>query len=290
MRTLDRLWRSLETIPGLLAVPAFWEVHCGPDIDLIRPHLRVTDMESSVYPCPKPHAGYCPRQIVDYGNGEFAARCRDPYEICERVTLTQCDVLLQRLDVAGFSRMIAGPLSIRWQPPVDRGDFTWGIGVSADADSPNRPAFLFLLPETARFLAALQALLIRVPGSFVVVAPTRRHCTVEVQEMLQARGISFLALDERLRIDDAGMLVVYGGNQSTDEPRATPKEDRTRIVKEFLLRNRCKVKDIQEAAGVHEADYYKWLKGTIPDHYSTCLAIERVLRNGLPEPRKRRLS
>ena len=73
MRTLSHLWRSLEAIPGLLAIPAFWEAHCGPDIDLVRPHLRVTDMEGSLYPCPKPHVGYCPRKIIDYGNGEFAA-------------------------------------------------------------------------------------------------------------------------------------------------------------------------------------------------------------------------
>lgn len=290
MRTLDHLWRSLETIPGLLAVPAFWQAHCGPDIDLIRPHLRITDIEGAVYPCPKPHVGYCPRRIVDYGNGEFAAICRDPYEICERVQLTQRDVLLQQLDIAGFSRMLAGPLSIRWQQPVERGDFTWGIGLSAHPDSLNRPAFLFLLPETARFVAALQALLIRVPGSFVVITPTRRHCTVEVQEMLQARGIPFLALEEQLRIDDNGALVACGGEQAAEVSRITPKDERSRIVKEFLGRHQCKVKDIQETAGVHEADYYKWLKGTIPDHYSTCLAIERVLRNGLPERRKRRLS
>lgn len=38
------------------------------------------------------------------------------------------------------------------------------------------------------------------------------------------------------------------------------------------------MKNIQEAAGVDEADYYKWLNGKTPDHYSTCLSIERVLR------------
>ena len=78
MRTLSHLWRSLETIPGLLAIPAFWEAYCGPDIDIIRPHLRVTDMEGALYPCPKQRVGYCPRRIVDYGDGEFAALCRDP--------------------------------------------------------------------------------------------------------------------------------------------------------------------------------------------------------------------
>ncbi|MEO8657391.1 MAG: hypothetical protein ABI693_02930 [Bryobacteraceae bacterium] len=43
------------------------------------------------------------------------------------------------------------------------------------------------------------------------------------------------------------------------------------------------MRDIQEAAGVADADYYKWLRGKTPDHYSTCVAIERVLYNGLPK-------
>lgn len=290
MRTPSHLWRSLETIPGLLAIPAFWEAYCGPDIDLVRPHLRVTDMEGSLYPCPKPHVGYCPRRIVDYGNGEFAAICRDPYEICERVRLTQRDVLLQQLDVASFTRMLAGPLGIRWQQPVQRGDYTWGIGLSTQRESLNRPAFLFLLPETARFVAALKDLLLKLPGPFLVLAPTCRHRTVEVQEMLQDRGISFLALDGHLGIDDAGVLVSTGTQGTALEILATPKDDRARVVKEFLTRHQCKVKEIQEAAGVHQADYYKWLKGSIPDHYSTCVAIEKVLASGLPERRRRRLS
>ena len=41
-------------------------------------------------------------------------------------------------------------------------------------------------------------------------------------------------------------------------------------------------------AGEDEADYYKWLHGKLPDHYSTCVAIERVLRDGLPNEKPQR--
>lgn len=283
MRTLSHLWRSLETIPGLLAIPAFWEAHCGFDIDLVRPHLRVTDTEGSLYPCPKPHIGYCPRKIVDYGNGEFAAICRDPYEICERVTLTQREVLLQQLDVASFSRMLAAPIGVRWQQPVPRGDGTWGIGVSERRDTRSHPVFLVLLPETARFVAAVQRLLLNMSGPFVLVAPTKRHRTLEVQEMLQARGVSFLTLEEHLLVDEAGRLTAVNPQDNSGEVPATPKEDRQRVVKEFTARNRCKVKDIQEAAGVDEADYYKWLRGKLPDHYAASRNIEKILHHGLPK-------
>ena len=164
MRPLSRLWQSLETIPGLLAIPAFWEAYCGPDIAAIRPHLRVTGTEGALYPCPKPRVGYCPRKIVDYGNGEFAAICRDPHQICEKVTLTQRDVLLQELDVASFSGVLARALGIRWQEPVSRGDGTWGIGLSDRRDTRARPVFLVLLPETGRFLGVVHALLLTCLG------------------------------------------------------------------------------------------------------------------------------
>jgi len=283
MRTLSHLWRSLETIPGLLAISAFWEAYCGPDIDVIRPHLRVTDTEGALYPCPKQRVGYCPRRIVDYGDGEFAALCRDPYQICERVPLTQRDVLLQELEVASFAKMLAGPLGIRWQGPVSRGDGTWGIGLSDRRDTRTRPVFLMLLPETGRFVAVLHRLLVNVSGPFVLVAPTSRHRTMEVQEMLHARGVSFLSLEEHILRDDAGLLVAVDPQETGGEVPATAKEDRPRVVREFVARNKCKVKDVQEAGGVDEADYYKWRSGQLPDHYAACRSIEAILRHGLPK-------
>jgi len=281
MRTLNHLWRSLEAIPGLLAIPAFWKAHCGSDFEVIQPHLRVTDVEGALYPCPKGRAGYCPRRIVDHGNGEYAALCRDPHQICETVQLTQRDVLLQELDVASLTRMLAKPLGLRWQNPAPRGDGTWGIGLSERHDTRSQPVFLMLLPDTGRFVAAIHRLLLSVSGPMVLFAPTNHHRTIEVQEMLQRRGVTFLSLEEHVLVDEAGRLAAVDSQAAAGEIAATSPEDRRRVVKEFTARSHCKVKDIQEAAGVDEADYYKWLRGTTPDHYSTCVAIERVLRNGL---------
>lgn len=140
-----------------------------------------------------------------------------------------------------------------------------------------------LLPDTGRFLVVLQRLLLNVPGPFVLVAPTSRHRTIEAQELMEPRGISFFSLEEQLVLDDDGRVVALAQQGGPGEIRPTPLADRKRVVKEFVQRSHCKVRDIQEAAGVDEADYYKWLRGATPDHYSTCAAIERVLHQGLPE-------
>jgi hypothetical protein len=284
MRDLSRFWQSLERVRGLKAVPALWRELCEPDFDLIRPHLQPTDIIGALYPCPHPSSGHCPRRIVDYGDGQYAAICRDPYKVCPDVPLQPHDVVVHELGLAGFVKALAAPLGIRGQAPVARGDGTWAVGISVRPHSRGQPAFLIVLPAAARFRAALECLLFNVPGPFVIVAPTSSHRSVEVQEHVQRRGLQFIALDEHVGLSDTWQFAGLDPVAAADQLPPTAVEDRPHAVKEFTSRHKCKVKDIQVAAGVDEADYYKWVHGKIPDHYSTCTAIERVLRDGIPKP------
>ena len=81
MRKLTLLWQALERIPGLCDVLASWQLHCGADYTLIQAHLRPTDDFGARYPCPHPHDADCPRAIVDYGDGLFAAVCSHPHSL-----------------------------------------------------------------------------------------------------------------------------------------------------------------------------------------------------------------
>ena len=102
--------------------------------------------------------------------------------------------------------------------------------------------------------------------------------------MLHARGVSFFfSLEEHILFDDAGRLVPVDPQDPGGDSPVTPKEDRPRVVKDFVARNHCKVKDIQEAGGVDEADYYKWRSGQLPDYYAACRSIEGILLHGLPK-------
>lgn len=202
-RALSRLWQSLESIPGLLEVPAAWEAACGPDFALLRPHLRVTDTEGALYPCPRAPRAHCPRRIVDLGDGEYIAICRDPLRVCEDVPLAASDVLLHAVDLGSLSRMLATPLGVRWQPPELRGDGTWGIGLSERRDSRGQPVFLIVLPDTARFVTAVQRLTRIGSGPFVLAAPTNRHHTIEAQELLHSRGATFLPLEDHVLVNEA---------------------------------------------------------------------------------------
>lgn len=289
MRRLPKLWRSLDQIAGQLAVPAVWEVESGEDFEFLRPHIRPTDMVGALYPCPHRH-GYCPRKIVDYGDGEFAAICRDPYQSCERVSLTAREALLHELDLAGFLQPILRAASIRHEQPKKRCYGTWSLGLSTRRSSINQPAFLIIAHGMEIFESAVNDLLLDVAGQFLILAPTNRYRSVRVQERLQARNIGYVCLEDQVGVDENGCFVSVDPLDSADRISATAVADRKRVVAEFRAKHGCKVAEIHESAGVHEADYYKWLNGSIPDHYSTCVAIEKVLVAGIPKRAKRALS
>jgi hypothetical protein len=129
MRKLTLLWQALERIPGLCDVLASWQLHCGADYPLIQPHLRPTDDFGARYPCPHPHDADCPRAIVDYGDGLFAAVCRHPHSLCEDVTLSPKDALVHRLDIDAALTPLASALAVRIQGLQVRAPGVWALGV-----------------------------------------------------------------------------------------------------------------------------------------------------------------
>ncbi len=282
MRALTRFWRSLEDLPGFFAIPAVWEAQCGAEVAVLRPHLKPTDTRAGHYPCPRLRPGSCPRRIVELDDGSYLAVCGDREERCEPVALNPEDVYFQSLDIRGFSRALAQALGVRWQEPALRDDRTWGIGLSDRRETRSQPVFLILLPDSQRFAAVVMNLLLSVSGAFVIVAPTHRHRSVVLQEMLASRGVTFIALEERVVLDEAGQLAPAPAVADANSWRPTPIDDRERAAKAFTVHQKCRLRDLWDAAGVHKTCYYDWLKGKLKDHHAQSIRIEKVLREGLP--------
>lgn len=225
MKDLSQFWCSLEGIQGLHAIPAFWARYCDPHFDLIRPYLRATDMVGGDYPCPHPkRGGACARRIVDLGDGEFEGICIDPYKLCPDLPLTSKDVVVHRLDIACFTRMLADVLDIRWQAPERRAGYAWGIGLSRRQKSLNQPVFFVVESSQENFRKAVLELLASVPGPFVLVAPTDQHREISLQEHFERRSIGFISLAERVQLDEEGRLVSIEPMESAEG--LPPVEDR----------------------------------------------------------------
>jgi hypothetical protein len=225
MRRLPKLWRSLERITGLLAVPAAWEAECGEDFGFLRPHLRPTEMVGSLYPCPH-HFGECPRKIVDYGDGEFAAICRDPYKSCDRIPLSPRDALLHDLDLASFLKPILQVASIRPEAPKPRTPGTWSLGLAGRSSS-LAPAFLVVAHSGAAFEASVRDLLLDVSGQFLLVVPTNRYRSAEIQQRIQASSATCLCLEEVVGVDESGAFLLLETAESTTTARDQATPDRT---------------------------------------------------------------
>lgn len=284
MRKLTQLWRAIEKVPGLTDIPAAWEVHCDGEFPLLRPHLRSTDVLGYRYPCPNPRDADCPRAIVDHGDGSFEAVCRHPHKLCADQALSASDVLVHELDLTSLFRPVAQALGLRWQMPAARFPGVWAIGVSARVNSRSQPVFLQVQARRAAFLEGIRRLLVEIDGPFLLVAPTQRFRDVAVQEMIQARGIGFISLEDEIAVDDAGRFVALDPVSSEDDHPVTAPRDRERVLNAFCQKYDCPKTRVADKAGVDPADLYKWVRDELPKKSKKSARIEALLRRGILKP------
>jgi hypothetical protein len=286
MRKLTRLWQALERIPGLCEVPAYWEQHCGPDYPLIRPHLRPIDEIGAHYPCPHPRDSDCPRKIIDYADGTFAAICRHPHQLCDRLPLAQKDALIHRLDIEGFVRQTVSALCVRPKGFTARTSGVWELGTSTSRATRNYPAFLLVFTACRDFDSAIRDLLLGTSVPFVVVAPTMSHLMGNVREHLARRQCDFISLEERIGFTDGGQFVALE-IADAEELAPTPVGQRQAVVEKYNRDFTYTDAQIYRDARVHKSDFYKWIKGALNDKSTKSKQIEEVLRTA-PSSRTRR--
>ncbi|OFV98400.1 MAG: hypothetical protein A3H28_02585 [Acidobacteria bacterium RIFCSPLOWO2_02_FULL_61_28] len=281
MRKLNRLWQALEQIPALLAISAFWEHHCGPDYPVIRPYLRATDSCGSTYPCPAMGGGNCPRRIVDYGDGEIVALCRDPWINCGEVPLTRVDTLIHELDITAFTKDIAVALGIRWHAPNRRGHCIWSVGLSTRRANRHQPVFFAAVSFSEQFHSGFRDLLVEVEGPFVLLVPTHQYRNVSTQELILRRGITFVSLEEQVLLDDHGKFVSVDPLENTDRVPCTPLNERQRLIETFRAKYDITAQKVADEAEVDIRDLYKWIAGQIKDSSKKSKRIEALLCRGL---------
>lgn len=277
MRPLTRLWRALESIPGLLDVTAWWAHSCGDDFPVIRPYLIPTDVFGHRYPCPRyPRDHECPRRIIDYGDGEFAAICRHSHQFCERIPLAPKDALIHTIDMAKFGGALAPALKIRPQKLRDFGGLR-EIGVSIAPATRNCPVFLAIVTSADQLQRSLHELLLSHPTPFLLLAPTSRFLTADHLRLLDRHKSHFISLEEAIGVDGDGRFVPLQP-AGEEEATATPVADRPAAVKAHHARHGATDADIYRAARVHKSDFYKWLAGRLSDKSSKSKRIEEILR------------
>jgi hypothetical protein len=256
MRKLKSLWQALEQFPGLCNILVYWQEACAGDFPLILPHLQLTNDLGAIYPCPNAGDADCPRNIIDYGDGTYAATCRHPLRLCGDIPLSTSDVVVRQLGLAGLLRKCLELLGIRPQELRNSAAGVWELGLSISPATRGQPTYLLVFSNGSAFRAACRDLFFANASPFVVVAPTSVHVTVEL--LLELTG--------------------------TTEIAPTPVGQRSAAVAAYQRDYGSTIKAICERAAVDPSDFYKWKKGLLKDSSDKARRIEEALR--VPPPHR----
>jgi lambda repressor-like predicted transcriptional regulator len=295
MRKLLKLWRALEGIPGLLAVPEVWRQECGGDFDYAKPYLKPTGRIGGRYPCPNSFDG-CPRRIIDYGDDEFAAICQDEHERCERVPLTRREALIHRFDLGGLLQPVLRAAAIRPQSITEHAPGVWAAGLSEQAHSRNFPTYFLLAHSASAHQAAVERLLLDTPDSFLLMLPTNQFRTVEAEARLRDRRVECLCLEDRVLVNEQGEFQWLGAAETrhvVDDPGPLPRSlgnfEAVKAVKHYIQAKGLSQADFSVQGGVSERTLRAFLtKGKMRRSSlegvakAMGLTLEQLLRGELP--------
>jgi hypothetical protein len=268
MRSLTQLCLAIEDISDLLALPAVWTEKCGSeDFAHIERFLSPTKDRAARYPCPHP-AGYnCPRLIVGDDGGPFEALCQDPHKICPDLPLSRKHALLHELDLFGLIEPMLKVAGIRNPQFEPRAPGVWNVGLAVGGETALQPMYLLIFECGEEFAAAAVSLAYELNGPLTIVAPTGRHWTGSLREKLPPPRITFIALNDRVGLDDAGEFVVI--------PPLTPKD-----IVEGQSKARRQKGGRPVKASTNEI-YSAWLGMASPR--LTWKVCEKLAQNGFPE-------
>lgn len=203
MRRLTRLWKALETIPGLTAERLEWQRRLEDEWRVAEPLLRRVGRVAEQVSCPSPGGDGCPRQVVRHDDGRIVAVCGDRPKRCDPLSLTIEDVVVWELDVRKLATTLAAIFDLEGSStPADHLS-TYRIGEHLVVGNRGFPVLLWLPLPMASGADPVAELIVREAGPVVLLTPTRRAVPDIVHDALRLRHGLHVALEEGIGTDGA---------------------------------------------------------------------------------------
>ena len=223
----DGFWASLESVPGLADVDMAWQMSMGTDYGLGKTFLRPNGRLGSGYPCIERAFCACgAHDVIDHGDGRIVAVCKCG-KGCKTYKLTHADIVVYEVDEGKLDQTIREALGLTGESRAMEG--MWGvrqIGAYEPCAGFRFPVYLVIVMEGVQFQASVDAIMARTEGSFILLEPTRDHCTPGIEERLRNRKSLFVPLEEVLALGPVGnfQLKLYPDEILGDFPaRNVPK-------------------------------------------------------------------
>lgn len=203
----QRLWRAMETVPGLQLVREDWNRLLGTSWGPATRLIRTTGGLATGYPCMSDPECGCVHGIVDHGDGDFVSVCRCRPRECDPRSLVRDDVVVREVDLRQLAEDLARALgSDPSVVEVDTAPMTWLVGILSPTAGYRFPIYLTVQTEPDEFQQVVDALVARAAGAFLLVAPTRAPFSASCDETLRRVKACFLALSEEFDLDASGAV------------------------------------------------------------------------------------
>jgi hypothetical protein len=200
---MGQFWRCVESLPGLVAVPAWWRAGLDGEFEAVRDaFLRVRPGQSARYvPCPV-QCG-CSHEVVRQDDGRIVGVCRCEEWNCDDIPLREEDVVLLELNWSRLGRAIATAFECE---PKESDLGLYNVRQVGAFGGAALPIVLSIQHEPEHFLYALGQVALRLREGFVVLAPTGRFYDARAQELLGNAKAGFFDLESHLSVLGSGRL------------------------------------------------------------------------------------
>jgi hypothetical protein len=196
--SLEGFWQAVESLPSHAAVETEWMAHLRGDYHMIKPFLRPRKDRASSFP--KPNGGL-PYQVIEHGRDDLVGVCQ---ETGETIRLRKNQLVVYELDQQRLANQVAGALGLSAANRIVAQDgrlFSLG---SFRPTGHSLAAFLILPSDSAEVTTGAAWLISQGLSPFLLLTPTRRLVTAEIDLRLRSIGSATLPLVDALDVSDDG--------------------------------------------------------------------------------------
>ena len=192
------IWHAFEAIPGTAAVNIEWKALLGSDYETAKVFLRPNGKMAASHPCMVQRGCGCEHEVVVHDSEDIVAVCRCERG-CETFSLQRSDIVVYELDRRSLDAALAKVFGL-FEETDSATDLpgTTRIGVYSPYAGYRFPVYLTIQIEPDDFNRILDGLLSRNDNPFILLAPTRNHCTSMAEKRLAAKGSIFIPLSENV--------------------------------------------------------------------------------------------
>ena len=198
MTSLKRFWPTVESLPSLAAVETEWLAHLRGDYHLIKPFLRPRKDRACSFPRPD---GGLPYQVIEHGRDDLVGVCQ---ETGETITLSRSQLVVYELDQQRLAHQVASALGLGAPNRLITQDgrlFSLG---SFRPTGHSLAAFLIFPSDSAEVMSTAASLISQRLSPLLLLTPTRRFVTAELDMRLRSIGSASLPLVDALVVADDG--------------------------------------------------------------------------------------